>query len=104
MNSNNIYLLREIIKISNLLDSRSLYREANILDDLLKKIAIEIKVHPLEFAVTLGLLNPEALSVLEESGIEGEDDLNELLAVLQNADSTEQSGSDSKRTESTQEK
>lgn len=103
MNSDCLLLIRKMIKISNVLDSRNLYREANILDSLLSKIAVNIKLHPMQVAVTFGLLNPEALSVLEESGIEEEDDLNELLTVLRKADSTEHSVSDGKRAEPTQE-
>ena len=46
--------------------------------------------HPLELAVALGLLNPEALDVLRGHGI-GEGELVELLEKLQEADSPDSS-------------
>lgn len=69
---------KELKSLANILRQNGYVKYAGEVDNETKRI--KIKVDPLTFAVSQGLLNPQVLSILDEEG--HEEDMSEFQELL----------------------
>lgn len=77
---------KELDALISFLNQRGYIKQANEIKT--KQNRIKVRVDPLTFAVSQGLLNPQVLSVFDEEGHEEDlEDFKELLQSLKEDDS-----------------